>query len=510
MKFTINLKSVSDAAVEVYFLSKNSDGFFVLPKVSKVSTLLKKLASSVKDIKVPANNYLFLPAGLDGSTSALFYCVNKTSFSSQDLMIIGGNVANIVAGLKIPKVNINVDTLISRSQIKTKKTIIDTEQMGLIKDYNLKVKFFGQGFLLSQYKFDHYKKLPKVIKDFNLVATKISPANKNKILKEINVETELVNKCRELQTMTANNLYPEILAKHAQKMGKDYGFNVEVFNKTKINSKGFEGLIQVGKGSERDPRFVVCEYNKSKKKYPHIALVGKGVTYDTGGYSLKPSASMAMMKTDMSGAAVVLSAISIISSLKLPVRVSAFVPSVENMISSKAYRVGDIYKSYSGKTIEVLNTDAEGRLILADALTYASEQKPDIIIDVATLTGACLVALGEEAFGVFSNSDKLAQNFVKQSWLCGERSWQLPIFNAHINDMKGKISDLKNTGSNRYAGASKAAAFLYQFIDQSIPWVHLDIAGVDMGSKAQGSFCPPNIGTGVGAKAIVEFVRSQI
>jgi len=252
---------------------------------------------------------------------------------------------------------------------------------------------------------------------------------------------------------------------------------VEIFDKDKMKELGMGGLLGVSQGSQQPPKFIILSYNGRASKEIDLALVGKGITFDSGGISIKPSENMADMKGDMAGGAAVLATLSALAQLKPAINVTAFVPATENMPSGTALKPGDVIKAMNGKTIEVLNTDAEGRLILADALSYAVKSKAKAIVDIATLTGACQIALGKITTGAFTNNQPLLDKVIAASKEVGEFAWQLPMFEEYKEFIKSDIADIKNTG-NRYGGAITAAKFLEEFVDKT-PWVHLDLTGPD-------------------------------
>ncbi len=277
----------------------------------------------------------------------------------------------------------------------------------------------------------------------------------------------------------SNKKSPQFLAEQAQQIAEENGLRCEVWDENKIRDEGMGALFAVGMGSDNPPRFIVLEYTpRGKANDAPLCLVGKGITFDTGGYSIKPSTGMEDMKGDMGGAAVVLGAMSAIGRLQPARRVLGIIASAENMINGHAQRPGDIVTARNGKTIEVLNTDAEGRLVLADALSYASEQKPAAIVDFATLTGAIGIALGQEAAGLFSNDADLAKKVWAAGEASGERVWELPMWDEYKEHVKGTVSDVKNIGKERRAGSIAGAVFLEYFVGDGIPWAHVDIASV--------------------------------
>ena len=287
---------------------------------------------------------------------------------------------------------------------------------------------------------------------------------------------------RTLANRPANVINPPTLAKEAKDMARGLkGLSCTVFDEKQLKAQKMGGILAVGAGSRSGPRLIVLKYRPAKapaRKLPKVALVGKAVTFDSGGISIKPSANMDQMKFDKSGGIAVLATMKAVAQLQLPVDVWGLIPSAENLPSASSYRPGDIVTTYSGKTVEVLNTDAEGRMILCDALAYAVKQKRQTVIDIATLTGACMVALGKYKAGLMGNDDDLIAQLQAASESSGEPVWHLPSGDEYADEMKSRIADLKNTGS-RWGGASSAAAFLRQFVDETTHWAHLDMAGVD-------------------------------
>jgi len=288
---------------------------------------------------------------------------------------------------------------------------------------------------------------------------------------------------RTLANRPGNIIYPAKLAAAAKEVARgSKRLSCTVFNKKQLTAKGMGGVLAVGSGSQHEPRFIILKYspanNKSANKLPLIALVGKAITFDSGGISIKPAANMDEMKLDKTGGIAVLGTMKALAELELPVRVYGIIPSAENLPGGSSYRPGDIINTFSGKTVEVQNTDAEGRIILCDALAYAVKQKCEVVIDIATLTGACMVALGKHMAGLMGNDEELIKQIQKASEDSGEKVWPMPSGEEYAEEMKSKIADLKNIGS-RWGGACTAAAFLRQFIGEA-KWGHLDIAGMDL------------------------------
>lgn len=312
-----------------------------------------------------------------------------------------------------------------------------------------------------------------------------------------------VNWTRELVNQPPQVLTPTRFAQRAVELAEGRPIRVTVFDESEIEKERMRALLAVAAGSNQPPRFVLLEYNGTADG-PRLALVGKGLTFDSGGLSLKPSGSMEDMKGDMAGAATVLGAIRAIAELELPVRVLAVAALAENMPGPGAMKLGDVLRARNGKTIEVMNTDAEGRLVLADALSYTVDQKVSHIVDLATLTGACMVALGKEVTGLMSNNQPWAEQVQSAAARAGERLWQLPMFEDYAEELKSDVADFKNVGS-RWGGAITAAKFLEKFVAE-MPWVHLDIAGPSW--SAEESATADSGGTGALVSTLVELAEA--
>lgn len=281
------------------------------------------------------------------------------------------------------------------------------------------------------------------------------------------------------------------------------GLSVEVWGKKKIQAMNLAGLLAVNRGSVEEPQFIIIRYKPAKAK-KRVALVGKGITFDSGGLSLKPAKSMETMKLDMAGGAAIIGAMSRLPDLRPEIAVTGYIPTTDNLPSGSAQKPGDIIRYLNGKTIEVLNTDAEGRLILADGLALAAKEKPDCIIDLATLTGACMVALGSEVAGVFGNHQPLVDHLIRCSREAGERLWQLPLVKEYREELKSSVADMKNIGGS-YGGAITAALILQEFVGDT-PWAHLDIAGPSFAEKEMAT-CPKG-GTGFGVRTLLRFLTT--
>lgn len=306
---------------------------------------------------------------------------------------------------------------------------------------------------------------------------------------------------RDLANTPANIATPTWMEERARELAEQRGMKATVLGADELATRGMGGLLAVGAGSAHEPRLVRLQWGDTG---PRIALVGKGVTFDTGGISIKPATDMDEMKYDKSGACAVMAIARAAADLELPVRLSVYVPLAENMLSANAYRPSDIVRCYNGKTVEITNTDAEGRMILADALTWAAEEHPEALLEFSTLTGACVVALGHQAAGLFTPDEGLAAELTAAAEEDGERFWRLPVYPEFLEEMKGTHADLRNS-AGRWGGASLAAAFLSQFVGEVKRWAHLDIAGVANVKPEQG-----NTGagaTGFGIASAVSWLR---
>jgi leucyl aminopeptidase len=367
------------------------------------------------------------------------------------------------------------------------------------------------GALLGQYDFDELKteatEKTKRLSSLCLIHEGSKPpAGWKKAVDAANVTARAVTMARDLINRPANLVYPEVLAETARTIAKERGLKATILGMEDAEKRKMGSFLGVAQGSRRPGRIIVLEYQGGSKGKPPLALVGKAITFDSGGLSLKTPESMVTMKTDMSGGAAVLAVMEAAAVLKLPVNLVGIVPATENMPDGGAYRPGDVLTSMSGLTIEVISTDAEGRMILADALTLAQEYKPAAIIDLATLTGACVVALGEKCAGLMTTSDDLAKSLQAAAQASGERVWPLPLFDDYNELIKSDVADMKNSGG-RNAGATVGGLFLKKFVSDQIPWAHVDIAGPARNDKAQPD--APVGGVGFGVQLLLKYLRNQ-
>lgn len=374
-----------------------------------------------------------------------------------------------------------------------------------------RIKAIAEGMALANYAFNNYKsdKKESTIKNINVIGVK--DEDKNKVQEGLDEANSLINaiyEARNLVNEPANTIYPETLAKRAEELGKEFGFEVEVFGENKIQELKMEAFMSVAKGSNHEPKLIVMRYFGDKANKDNvIGLVGKGLTYDSGGYSIKPTAGMVSMKTDMAGAAAVIGAMTSISKMDIKANVVAVVAACENLISGAAYKPGDIISSMAGKSIEILNTDAEGRLTLIDAVHYIIEKENATkVVDIATLTGAVVAALGKTVTGVVTNNDEFYSDLESVSKVSGEKVWKFPAFDEYKEFIKSDIADFQNLGG-KYGGTITAGLFIGEFV-QDIPWLHLDIAGT-ADSNVEKEYLTKG-GTGVGVKTLYYLVKKTV
>ena len=350
----------------------------------------------------------------------------------------------------------------------------------------------GEGLVLGSYQFLDYK--TKDEKNFELKSATVNEIGK------------AVCFSRDLSNHPGNVTTPTRLADAAKEISDQAGMELTVFDRKEFTEMGMGGLAGVAQGTDEPPKFIILEYYGADKDEQPKVLVGKGLTFDAGGISIKPASKMDEMKYDMCGSATVLGVFKAIAAIRPKINVIGIVPSTENLVGAKAYKPGDILSAYNGKTIEVLNTDAEGRLILADGLSYASKHyEPEFILDFATLTGAVLVALGHIATGIMGTDDGLITRVKESSKNVGEKVWEFPLWPEYCKQIRSNIADVKNIGAPRQAGTIAGGAFLKEFVGENIPWVHFDIAGTAWGVKPD-SCNPKGSATGVGIRLVLDLL----
>lgn len=373
-----------------------------------------------------------------------------------------------------------------------------------------RLRFLAEGIGLGAYRYNRFftgaRRTKRALTTATiLVKGKVGPADKTSVALGQAIASA-ISLTRDLQNDPPNELTPAALAQVAVKVAKENNLKVRNFDRTKLEAAGMKLFVAVGQGSVNQPHMVHMTYSPAKKAKKKIVFVGKGLTFDSGGLCIKPAQGMGDMKTDMSGAANVVGLMAAVAALKPNVEVHGIIGCAENMPDGAAYRPGDIFGSLDGKTVEIINTDAEGRLVLADCLSYAKSLEPDLIIDNATLTGACIVALGSYCSGFFATSDTLAEQFSLAARESGEQFWRLPLLEDLRESLKSDVADLKHTG-DRTGGAISAALFLREFIG-TIPWVHCDIAGPSFASHARGIY--PKGGTGHGVLTFLRLLETLL
>jgi leucyl aminopeptidase len=371
-----------------------------------------------------------------------------------------------------------------------------------------RLRFIAEGLGLGAYRFDKYltgdrrpkKELEKVV----VVTTAPLPKSAKADVALGEKIAAAVNLSRDLSNEPPNELPPVAMAEAAQRVAKENGLKIEVFDAKEIHRRGMHLLRAVGQGSVHEPRFVHVSYIPKGVSKKRLAFVGKGITFDSGGISIKPAAGMGEMKHDMSGAGNMVGLMAAVAALQPPVEVHAFMACAENMPDGNAYRPGDVWGSLDGKSVEIINTDAEGRLVLADALAYARTFEPDLLVDNATLTGACVVALGNTCSGFYASNEETANEFSAAVKQAGEQMWRMPLLEELKEQLKSDVADLKHTG-DRWGGSITAALFLREFIGDTKNWIHADIAGPATAERASG--WSPKGATGHGVLTYIALVE---
>lgn len=470
---------------------------FVLENSNKVLGLTKidgKTASSINqslkdmDGKLGKLSIIPTPGGKYAHRILLAGLGKKDEMTKDTVRYVSGKVAQKARELKLKEFsiisppNFVIETISSISQI------VEGSKMALYK--------------FEKFKAEKAEKTP----DLTIIVSKSNNISKAIRTSEIVADGAIFTKS--IANLPPNECTPTTLANFAKMISKKNKLKCSIISKPELKKKGFGGISAVGQGSKNEPKLIVLEHNNGPKNEKPIVLVGKAVTFDTGGISLKPGDKMDEMKFDKCGGCTVLGIMKAVSELKLSINVIGIVPSVENMPGGESYRPGDIIKLYGGKTAEILNTDAEGRLILADALSYGEKQySPKAIIDFATLTGACIVALGTNVAAIVSNNEKLTKKINDASKNTSEEVWELPLNQDYIDMIKSDVADMKNVGTGRAAGTITAAAFLRNAINDA-PWIHFDIAGVAWTQTAtkEKSYNPKGA-TGFGVRLILDYLQ---
>ncbi|MFQ6610391.1 MAG: leucyl aminopeptidase [Fidelibacterota bacterium] len=399
----------------------------------------------------------------------------------------------------------NLGAMIIKKANSLKVSSISIESTSFRLDSEDKLQAFCEGLILGSYEFNEYK---SEIKNANTVEEIVFlNCNKPEILDKTKKLIDGVMLARDVSNHPPNFATPAYLAEQAGLLNQYSNMSVDVIDESKFEEMGLGAFYGVARGSHRPAKLIVIQYKNGGQENP-FALVGKGLTFDSGGISLKPGAKMDEMKFDMCGSATVLGVMKAVGELQPNINLVAAIGATENMPGGNAQLPGDIVKAYNGKTIEILNTDAEGRLVLADVLAYVVDQfKPTAILDFATLTGAVLIALGHRATGIMGNDSKLVDEVKKASELTGEKVWELPLWEEYSKDIKSTIADIKNLGAERMAGTIAGGVFLKEFVDKT-PWVHMDIAGTAWGVK-EPVYQPAAGATGVAVRLVYQLLENR-
>ncbi|MBF0455217.1 MAG: leucyl aminopeptidase [Magnetococcales bacterium] len=434
---------------------------------------------------------------------------NDSAILAKRLLLVGMGEEKKINPESLRGLGAQLAALCHKHQISTLNFLINLDKHNQIKRWKV-MEALAEGVWLGSYRFDHYcaekKEASKKIKPSKILFSicQERSARCRKLLDKVAATCRGVYLARDLGNQPGNLLTPQILAEQAVNLANNFPIKTTVLTEKALIKKKMNGILAVGQGSQNSPRLITMEYRKGGDK-PLLAVVGKAVTFDSGGISLKSANKMEEMKFDMCGGAAVFGFMQAIAEMKLPLNVVGIVPAAENLPSSTAQRPGDIIQTAKGLFVEVINTDAEGRLILADALHHAESFNPAVTIDLATLTGACVVALGSHASGIMGNSDTLLRSIQKIGDNCGDRVWPLPLFDAYQEQIRSTVADIKNVGGPG-GGTSTAGCFLSRFVDEKRRWAHIDIAGTawDMsGSKPHF----PKGATGVGVRLLCQYAE---
>jgi len=445
-------------------------------------------------------------AKFDGKKAQIMSILGVDGLSGDRLTIVGLGAEKDLGALTFQAVGGKIASYLGRHGIKSAEVIFDGYKGVKVGDAVAEAAFSARlrGYFFGKYHTKRKAELQPSLETLTFV-TKDDAAAK-KLYAEYEKVADGIDFTRDLVTEPANVIYPESFAEACKQLTK-LGVKVEILTAAQMKKLGMGSLLGVGQGSVREPRLVVMQWTGGKKTQKPVAFVGKGVTFDTGGISIKPSANMGDMKYDMAGAGVVAGLMKALAGRKAKVNVVGVAGLVENMPDGNAQRPGDVVTSMSGQTIEVLNTDAEGRLVLADALWYTQDRfKPQIMVNLATLTGAIVISLGEFRAGLFSNNDKLADKLTAVGKKTGEECWRLPLGPEYDEMINSDIADMKNISEGRGAGSITAAQFLQRFVNGT-PWAHLDIAGVAWSGKGLAS--APKGATGYGVRLLNQLVKDH-
>ena len=455
-------------------------------KEKECDVLVVNMSENGKTSQELANKYAVEEDNFKGKFKETYLLQTYGKIPARKILVMGTGKKEDLTSDKVRELGAKITNKIN--SIKAKTVAVDFEN---IDEYK---KELAEGLLIGNYKFDKYKS----DKEENEQETTIFLNIDENVLKTAKITISAMETARNLANESASVMTPTKLAEIAQGLG----LNTRVYSGYEIEEMNMGAFSAVAKGSSEDPKFIHITYSPkdAKKK---IAIIGKGITFDSGGLNIKPASSMLTMRDDMSAAACVIGVMSKLKELNAQVEVHGIIAACENMPGCSAYKQGDVLTARNGKTIEVDNTDAEGRLTLADALCYACELEVDEVIDLATLTGACMVALGTQAAGIFGNDQDLIDRLINSADKAGERYWQLPMYKEYGETLKSEMADMRNSGS-RWGGASSAAIFLQNFVKEGQKWAHIDIAGVAFLDSAQKYYTKG--ATGAGVRALINYI----
>ena len=474
-----------DALIVPVFENEDEEGDFLVALDGKLDGLISELKSTEEWSSAAGEvSVIYRPKKLKTARLVLQGAGKKEDYDSRSIRNL-----MIKAVHKVNSCNLKRVAFYHRSQVGSKPA----------------AQAAVEGVILATYRADDYKtdgRSKSFVEEILFVSTEeIDAVEVEASLERGEILANATNMARKLVNEPGNKVNPSRLAQAATEVAASCGLEIEVWGEPEMEDKGMGAILSVAQGSDEPARFVILKhFGSPESEAKPIVLVGKGVTFDSGGLSLKPAQSMEEMKADKAGACAVLAAMQAIAHLGVKKNVFALIPMVENLPSGRAQRPGDVIRAMNGKTIEVINTDAEGRLILADALSYGCQLEAEFMVDIATLTGAVVIALGTTRAGVFCNSEKLYERALRASERSGEKLWRLPLDDEYRKEIESPIADIKNAG-NRWGGAITAAKFLQEFVGD-VPWCHIDIAGVDL-FKGEGDVKGP---TGFGVRTLVEIV----
>jgi len=490
MKIKIENSTKKKTEIICGFVLENSNKVLGINKFdTKISAAVNQ---SLKDMegKLGEINIIPVPGKNPAKRILLAGLGKKENLTNDTIRLVSGKIAQKARELKLKEFSVVTPPSFVTDQVSSVSQIIEGSKIAL-------------------YKFDKFKtKKVNSSPDLTII---VSKSNKiSHAIKTAEIIADGVIFTKSIANLPPNECTPTTLANFAKIISKKNKMKCSIISESELKKKGFGGISAVGQGSKNESKLIILEYNHGPKNEKPIVIVGKAVTFDTGGISLKPGDKMDEMKFDKCGGCTVIGIMKAVSELKLRINVVGIVPSVENMPSGESFRPGDIIKLYNGKTAEILNTDAEGRLILADALSYGEKHySPKVIINFATLTGACIVALGNNVAGIVSNNEKLTKKINESSKRTTEEVWELPLTQDFMDMIKSDVADMKNVGIGRAAGTITAAAFLRNAIEDT-PWTHIDIAGVAWTQAAtkEKSYNPKGA-TGFGVRLILDYLQNR-